>query len=74
MTHRDAYREHAPRQAGTPWPRFIGEASTPPAEIMAMRRAAYQAKRFYTFTEEELAKLPAFSRAAIQSAAKEILG
>lgn len=68
--NRDAYREHAPR-IRTSLDGVLGTAATSDREIMAMRRAAY-ARRFYTFTEDELAKLPAFSRLAIQSAAKEI--
>lgn len=71
MTHRPAYREHIIARPKSSFDRMAGDAPTSEHEIMAMRRAAY-ARRFYTFTEDELAKLPAFSRLAIQSAAKEI--
>lgn len=42
-------------------------------EFMRLRKAAYE-RRFYTFTEEELARLSVFVRAAIESAAREVFG
>lgn len=53
--------------------RVLGEAPISDAEIMALRRRAYRESEFYTFTRDDLAKLPAFARAAIESAAREIL-
>ena len=69
--NRTAYREHIVGRPRSSLDRVLGEAATSEHEIMAMRRAAY-ARRFYTFTEAELARLSAFARAAIESAAREI--
>lgn len=71
MTNRAAYREHIVARPRSSLDRVLGEAETSEGEIMAMRRKAY-ARRFYTFTEAELARLSDFTRLAIQSAAKEI--
>lgn len=69
--NRASYREHIISRPRSSLDRVLGERATTDVEMMEMRRAAY-ARRFYTFTEAELARLSAFARAAIESAAREI--
>lgn len=56
------------------WDRLLRDRPTTDAEIMDLRRDAYRASNFVTFTEEELERMPTFARAAIESEAKRILG
>lgn len=72
VTNRATYREHIVARPRSSLDRVLGEAATSEHEIMAMRKAAYREREFITFTKDELARLSAFARAAIQSAAREI--
>ncbi len=74
MTARPTYREHIVGRPKSSLDRVLGEAATTDAELMAMRRRAYRDRQFLTFTPADLARLPAFARAAIESAAREIFG